>query len=561
MAKSQWKSIVEEIIAVSPADVAAEASKIPVLTPSQRLSGNYPKGHVNWKGLSIAIETPKGGTRTAHDGSWEVSDFPAHYGYIKRSESSDGEEVDCYLGDSLDSNVIYVVDQQRLDGTFDEIKAMLAFDSRESAIATYHAGFSDGYGPARLQNVTEVSLVNFKEWLSNSDTTIPFSTVVVEMFVGNPDQDKRNARARAEYYGQHTPKIEVPPAPVPTPGKFCLACGKKAMKPLELGDVCRVCKQQNKPIRYYRSDFRESQTGTTMAKAKISEAYNPGSDREPIGKTCPECGESWKVCDSFKDAGNKPYSFCINCGHHKDCHAAGVLDKSWHMKRSLQNESADPKSITNEFKRNLKEAAPYELQRQAVIAFANEVAPRWTAEILQMRQPVDMLNHIIDQINMTRYKKESWPAIAKKLEMLKALGVESDFVLGADAWIPESVKPLPKNMAKAIIENISRLNESPEQVHPFANSARKFGYYYDRTEIKNIQGDQVLKFVLTFPGRPDLRIWTYRGGNYWSLGNSIVDTGNLQFGLEKRLSEIAQAEFAKHNYSQETIDAIARNNH
>jgi Inorganic Pyrophosphatase len=139
-------------------------------TPAQREAGNYKKDHIKIHGLDIAVETRKGAIR--HGKGWQ-SVSPADYGYIKRTEGADGEHVDCYVGSHPKSNRIYIINQHHLDGNWDEHKVMIAFPSRDEAIATYKAGFSDGSGKQRIGSVTRMSVQEFKNWLSSGNTKKP----------------------------------------------------------------------------------------------------------------------------------------------------------------------------------------------------------------------------------------------------------------------------------------------------------------------------------------------------------------------------------------------------
>lgn len=143
-------------------------------TPAQAEAGNYRKGHTRWRGMDITIETPKGGTRRAADGSWKVDNMPAHYGYIRRTEGADGDHVDIYLGPHDDSDVVWIIDQVDADsGDFDEHKVMAGFRNRAHAVDTYHRGFSDGRGPDRVGAMTPMSVERFKTWVFDGDTKVP----------------------------------------------------------------------------------------------------------------------------------------------------------------------------------------------------------------------------------------------------------------------------------------------------------------------------------------------------------------------------------------------------
>ena len=132
-------------------------------------------GHITWQGLEISIETAKGGTRTAADGSWSVEDFPAHYGRIKGTEGADKDHVDVYVGDAPESPTVFLVDQIDLDGKFDEHKAMVGFPDQQTAMTVYSEAFTDGTGPDRIGAFTPIPVEQFKAWVQGGDTKKPFA--------------------------------------------------------------------------------------------------------------------------------------------------------------------------------------------------------------------------------------------------------------------------------------------------------------------------------------------------------------------------------------------------
>ena len=147
-------------------------------TPSeaQIKAGNYQKDHVKFQGLDISIENKKGSIRSGRDKGgkeWTVR-MPASYGYFKRSEAADGDNVDCYIGPHEKSNRVYIIDQHHLhNGVYDEAKVMVGFSSRDEAVSTYKAGFSDGKGHKRIGKVTRMSVAELKDWLKNGNTKKP----------------------------------------------------------------------------------------------------------------------------------------------------------------------------------------------------------------------------------------------------------------------------------------------------------------------------------------------------------------------------------------------------
>ncbi|WP_336938057.1 PLxRFG domain-containing protein [Acinetobacter modestus] len=146
---------------------------VPAPTQAQIEAGNYKKGHVRLHGLDITVENPKGSDRAGKrpDGTEWSHTMSDHYGYIKRTQGADSEQVDTYIGNNPDSDQVYIVDQlDQVNGGFDEHKVMLGFDSHDAAIKAYKSNFDDGWkvGPVRSMNVAQ-----FKDWLKNGDTTKP----------------------------------------------------------------------------------------------------------------------------------------------------------------------------------------------------------------------------------------------------------------------------------------------------------------------------------------------------------------------------------------------------
>ena len=149
----------------------------PEPTPAQIEAGNYRKGHVRFQGLDISVENPRGSERsgTRPDGTEWRHTMSDHYGYIRRTEGADGEQVDVYLGPDENSQRVFVVDQvNQQDGTFDEHKVMLGYSDRAAAVAAYRSNFDKGW---KVGPVTEMSLDEFKGWLAGGDLRAPLGEV------------------------------------------------------------------------------------------------------------------------------------------------------------------------------------------------------------------------------------------------------------------------------------------------------------------------------------------------------------------------------------------------
>lgn len=145
-------------------------------TEAQKEAGNYKKGHIKVDGLNITIEQPKGSIRRGTDANgkqWE-SEMHNTYGYIRGTESVDGDHIDVYLSDNPTAGNVFVVDQINKDGSFDEHKVMYGFPDMESAKRAYLSNYEEGW--QGLGSITEVKKEDFKKWIDSSKRkTKPFA--------------------------------------------------------------------------------------------------------------------------------------------------------------------------------------------------------------------------------------------------------------------------------------------------------------------------------------------------------------------------------------------------
>ena len=173
-------------------------------TEAQKEAGNYKKGHIKVDGLNITIEQPKGSIRRGTDANgkqWE-SEMHNTYGYIRGTESVDGDHIDIFLSDNPTEGNVFVVDQINKDGSFDEHKVMYGFPDMESAKRAYLSNYEEGW--QGLGNITEVSKEDFKAWIDSSKRkTKPFakySTVKTQgdMQTKNPTEAELRERKKQE---------------------------------------------------------------------------------------------------------------------------------------------------------------------------------------------------------------------------------------------------------------------------------------------------------------------------------------------------------------------------
>lgn len=160
-------------------------------TEAQKEAGNYKKGHIKINGFDVTIEQPAGSVRSGKDASGkEWSQVMNNtYGYIRGTESVDGDHIDVFLGPDMNSDMVYVVDQVNTDGSFDEHKVMMGFSSLEDARSAYLSNYEEGW--QGLGNITGVALDVFKKWIDSSiRKTKPFSDY--KMTKENPNLSLRD---------------------------------------------------------------------------------------------------------------------------------------------------------------------------------------------------------------------------------------------------------------------------------------------------------------------------------------------------------------------------------
>jgi hypothetical protein len=121
-------------------------------------------------GLSVVIENAVGSRRK--------NAYPpmAHpYGYVARTEGADGDAVDIFLGPIAEDPTapVFVVDQVKQGGAFDEHKVMYGFRNRIAARQAYFENYAIGW--TGLGALTELTQDEFKTWLREGDTTKPLA--------------------------------------------------------------------------------------------------------------------------------------------------------------------------------------------------------------------------------------------------------------------------------------------------------------------------------------------------------------------------------------------------
>ena len=145
-------------------------------TEEQKEAGNYKMGHVKINGFDVTIEQPKGSVRSGTDQygkEWSVT-MHNTYGYIRGTKGKDGDHIDVFVGPNPESGNVFVIDQVNHDGSFDEHKVMVGFDSIDEAKAAYLSNYEDGWNG--LGNITGVELEDFRKWVDTGTRKLkPFA--------------------------------------------------------------------------------------------------------------------------------------------------------------------------------------------------------------------------------------------------------------------------------------------------------------------------------------------------------------------------------------------------
>jgi len=151
---------------------------LPQPTDAQKEAGNYQKGHARLIGLDLSIENPAGSQRSGTDANgtaWSVT-MRSHYGYIKGTVGKDKDHIDVFVkpGTPEDwAGPVFMIDQTKGNGHFDEHKVMIGFATEAEARAAYLANYTKGWD--RLRAITETTPAEFKAWLKDGDTTKAFA--------------------------------------------------------------------------------------------------------------------------------------------------------------------------------------------------------------------------------------------------------------------------------------------------------------------------------------------------------------------------------------------------
>ncbi|MCH8177066.1 MAG: hypothetical protein IIC09_02485, partial [Proteobacteria bacterium] len=134
-------------------------------TEAQKEAGNYKKGPLDSKivpwlaGMDIAIENPAGSKRQPE---WPA--LKNAYGYFKRTEAFDGDEVDVFIGPDMaeQPKEVFVIDQvDPKTGKPDEHKVILGVKNVDEARKVYLANYEKGW-----RGIGDIKAYEFEDFKS-----------------------------------------------------------------------------------------------------------------------------------------------------------------------------------------------------------------------------------------------------------------------------------------------------------------------------------------------------------------------------------------------------------
>ncbi len=228
MGKQQQAPVVNDDPSVKPGvqpsvirsiKLADDGEVVRALQPSR-----MPKIRLN--GLNLFIENPRGTVRVGTDisGKEWASTMPDHYGFIKGYMGADGDDVDCFVGQHLRADKVYVIVQKCPEtGEFDEYKCMIGYPDEMSAEAVYHMSYTDEWEGFDGM-LPPMTWEEFQAWLdSGAAEQAPSQVILMDpghshSIGGDKAEFKESDHPRAEN-GQFGSGGGGAAAPAPAPSK------------------------------------------------------------------------------------------------------------------------------------------------------------------------------------------------------------------------------------------------------------------------------------------------------------------------------------------------------
>lgn len=247
----------EQLEEIANEAATSPENDIPLPTEAQKKAGNYKKGHLTIEGLPITIENPEGSVR------FKNQKLKDHYGYIKRTEDADGDQIDVFVNPESEgdfSGSVFVVDQLTEDGkSFDEHKVMLGYNNRAEATAAYKRNYEKGW---KVGPVTELSMEEFKTWIAG-DTTGPIAGKETDLLGDETEAIERQNKVEKAKAAKPGKEVEI------TEGQednlFTRAEGQQ-----DLVEQAKVEPEKKTPFEFIQNDL-EGKSGAYRSSKAMTE--------------------------------------------------------------------------------------------------------------------------------------------------------------------------------------------------------------------------------------------------------------------------------------------------
>lgn len=125
---------------------------------------------VSYHGIPVNIEIPIRTYRFCSTFA-PVYMVSASYGEFAGTKGADGEPIDCYIGQFLGSEQIFIINQADNYGNFDEHKVMVGFLSKDDAISAYSAS-TNGLSPLSVAVCSPAQLLY---WIKKGNKNEPIT--------------------------------------------------------------------------------------------------------------------------------------------------------------------------------------------------------------------------------------------------------------------------------------------------------------------------------------------------------------------------------------------------
>jgi hypothetical protein len=404
-------------------------------TEAQKEAGNYKKGHVQVQGMDITIENPRGSTRSGVSKSgkaWRV-EMKNHYGYFKRSEGKDGDQIDVFLGPHPESAKAFIVDQIDPEaGKFDEHKVIMGVDSEQAAKKAYLDNYETGW--KGLGAITEISTDDLKEWVKSGRKRQPYGKLAAP--------EKTKMQKAAESYKAYIESLtddqramvadliqEVPKQPAMLEWQIKKAVAARSKKAAESSGSKTVENESNKELRL-TNEPQDKDLSVSGQRRNL-----PGNDN------------LWYTVHKNLDK-----SYAVTIGHHTDSSVARVYGQGDTAKAAYTRavaqlrpdirEAAGEKKLTfDEFEKAYRYAFEqghkYTPGQAGFYTWSEKMAelsdeyPEW-AEAVENKQPEKQEGEAPKRPAILEAKAQTGNAAKNIARLLYGLGIQDEIMAGED---------------------------------------------------------------------------------------------------------------------------------